>query len=221
MNQQIFEARLLNLWMTTRVPLTRANLLFYTKAPRKRMGAWLDELVADGVLEVDADAEGEMVWAVRGAVRPPAGAEKIEDAGQPPADAGGDLSARLERLKKDALVRVGTGAGLQLAQQAKTLLKPRKEGDKSLIVSGLLSLFFGPLGWLYAAPWRVAVPASIVMLMLSYLFGWHILGFSLIFGAVGVAYAWRYNQKGERAPLFFGNDSSDDEKPPALPRKRT
>src|SRR5260221_662755 len=145
--------------MTTRVPLTRANLLFYTKAPRKRMGSWLDELIADGVLEVDADPDGEMIWAVRGAVRPAAGAEKIEDAAEPPADSG-DLSARLERIKKDALARVGAGTGLQLASQAKSLLKPRKEGDKSLLAAGLLSFFFGPLGWLYAAPYKVAIPAA-------------------------------------------------------------
>ena len=220
MTQQAFEARLLNLWMTTRVPLTRANLLYYTKAPRKRMGSWLDEMVADGVLEVDADGDGEMVWAVRGAKRPDSGPERIEEAGAPPAESS-ELSDKLARLKRDALVHVGSATGIQLASQAKSLLGPRKPGDKSLIASGLLSLFFGPFGLLYAAPWGVAVPLSIAMLIAMYLFGWHAIGFSLLFAALGVAYAWRYNQNGKRAPLFFGKSDDSDEKPPALPRKRS
>ena len=56
-----FEHRLLSLWMTTRMPLTRANLQFVTGVPRAKLGKWLDQLVADGVLDVDADDEGEMI----------------------------------------------------------------------------------------------------------------------------------------------------------------
>src|SRR6476659_4939602 len=55
--------------MTTRMPLTRANVQFVTGVPRAKLGKWLDELVADGVLDVDADDDGEMIWGVRGASR--------------------------------------------------------------------------------------------------------------------------------------------------------
>src|SRR4051794_3619444 len=116
MSQRAFETRLLNLWMKTRVPMTRANVLFYTQAPRKKLGAWLDELVADGVLEVDADNDGEMLWSVRGAKRPESGPLTLEDAGPAPAGEGGDLGSRLDNLRKEALSRVGTtGTALAIA----------------------------------------------------------------------------------------------------------
>jgi hypothetical protein len=219
LSQRDFETRLLNLWMKTRVPMTRANLLFYTQAPRKKMGAWLDELVSDGVLEVDADPDGEMLWSVRGAKRPESGPTTLEDAGPAPSGESGDIGSRLDNLRKEALARVsGPGTALAIASGARTLLQPTKKGDKSLIASGLLSAIFGPLGWLYAAPYKVAVPASIAMLVLAYFLGWHVIGFSLIWGALGVAYAWRHNQNGKRSPLF---GSADEDAPPALPRKRT
>ena len=50
------------------MPLTRPNLQFVTGVPRAKLDKWLDQLVADGVLDVDADDDGEMVWGVRGAV---------------------------------------------------------------------------------------------------------------------------------------------------------
>jgi hypothetical protein len=224
-NQQEFEAGVLQLWMTTRVPMTRANLLFYTKAPRKRVGAWLDEMVADGVLEVDADNDGEMIWAVRGAKRPENGPERLDE-GEAGSAGGGDFAARLERLKRDALGEAArTGGGMVLARKAGDLLRPAKEGDKSLIASGLLSFFFGPLGWLYAAPLKTAIPA-IVLFVIAYSI---LPGFLLtpllaigapIFALAGVAYAWRHNQAGHRAPLL--RPEPDDEPRPrgALPRKR-
>src|SRR3954471_22105993 len=79
MNQHDFEHRVIELWMTTRVPLTRANLLFFTKAPRKKLDAWLEAMVGEGVLDVDSDDEGEMIWTLRGAARPARGAERVEE----------------------------------------------------------------------------------------------------------------------------------------------
>ena len=79
MTRDEFEHRILSLWMTTRMPLTRANLQFVTGVPRAKLGKWLDALVADGVLDVDADDEGEMVWGVRGAVRATSGPDKPEE----------------------------------------------------------------------------------------------------------------------------------------------
>lgn len=225
MNQREFEERVLQLWMTTRVPMTRANLLYYSRAPRKKVGEWLDEMVGDGVLEVDADDDGEMVWAVRGAKRPDSGPQRIEDLGEPPQgkEAGtSDLASRLDKLRKEAL---GSAGGLVLASQAgrgaAALLKPRHAGDKSLIASGLLSFFFGPLGLLYAAPLKTAVPAVLLYILACSILPAFLLNPLLaigapLFGLAGLAYAWRHNQKGERVPLL----GSDDEKPPALPKRR-
>ena len=74
--------------MTTRVPLTRANLLFYTRAPRRKVDRWLDEMLKEGFLDIDSDDDGEMVWNVRGAARSTAGPTRIEDV------------TRLERLRE-------------------------------------------------------------------------------------------------------------------------
>ncbi len=211
-NQHQFEERALHLWMTTRVPLTRANLLFYTRAPRKKLDAWLDELVGDGILDVDSDAEGEMTWAVRGAERPRTGPTRIEEIGAL-VPSGGALEDKLARLRREA---VGHGAGLALASRAGGLVRGR-DGQKSLLAAGLLGFFFGPVGWLYAAPWIVAAPAAALTLVIMSLHLWWLLApLSLLWAGVGVGYAWRYNQKGERVPLLGDGDSTHR----ALPRRR-
>src|SRR6185436_10552783 len=43
-NREDFETRVLELWMTTRIPLTRAHLQYATGLVRRRMNAWLDEM---------------------------------------------------------------------------------------------------------------------------------------------------------------------------------
>ena len=78
---------------------------------------------------------------------------------------------------------------------------------KSVLVSGLLSFFLGPLGFLYAAPLREAVPASVVWLLLGALLPHFVLvwvaGLVCPLSAVaGVLYAWSYNRTGERLPLL-------------------
>ena len=208
MTRDDFEHRLLSLWMTTRMPLTRANLQFVTGVPRPKLAKWLDELVADGVLDVDADDEGEMVWGVRGAARAQKGPEKPEDVKKL-----GDLKAEVSAgSAATALVKYGGSA-------ARTLVASG-EGKKSLVASGLLSFFFGPLGWLYAAPLKEAVPAIIVYTLFWIVFS-HFALFApiftllhILFGALGVGYAWKFNQRGERASLL------PSESPPSLPPRR-
>jgi len=194
--------------MTTRMPLTRANLVFVTGVPRAKLEKWLDQLVADGVLDVDADDEGEMVWGVRGAARAQKGAEKPEDV------------KKLADLKQEvagssanavALVKVGAGAARSLVAAG--------EGKKSLIASGLLSFFFGPLGWLYAGSLKEAGVVALVYFLLCAIIP-HLLLAPLLAiahplsAAIGVLYAWKYNQKGERATLL------PSESPPSLPPRR-
>jgi hypothetical protein len=206
-----FEHRLLSLWMTTRMPLTRANLQFVTGVPRAKLGKWLDQLVADGVLDVDADDEGELVWGVRGAQRAATGAEKPEDV-KKLADLKQEVAGSAAASSALALMKVGAGAAHSLVATG--------EGKKSLVASGLLSFFFGPLGWLYAAPLKEAVPAIVVYSLFWILFS-HFALFApvftllhILFGAAGVGYALRHNQKGERTTLL----PSDGKR--ALPPRR-
>src|ERR1700704_713528 len=126
--------------MTTRMPLTRANVQFVTGVPRAKLEKWLDQLVAESVLDVDADDDGEMVWGVRGAVRAGAGPSKPEEV------------KKLGDLKREVAGASAAGAATALVKYggnaARSLLTTDGENKKSMVASGLLSFFFGPLGWL-------------------------------------------------------------------------
>lgn len=65
----------------------------------------------------------------------------------------------------------------------------------------------GPVGWLYAAPLKEAVPAIVVFLLLARILP------AVIFlpllsilmplsAAAGTLYAWRHNQRGERSSML-------------------
>ncbi|HUQ04785.1 MAG TPA: hypothetical protein VM261_19925, partial [Kofleriaceae bacterium] len=64
---------------------------------------------------------------------------------------------------------------LDLARKASDakheLSKPREAGDKSWLISGALSFFLGPLGWLYAGAWRESIPAALLWLLAASLVG--------------------------------------------------
>jgi hypothetical protein len=192
MNQDDFEARVLELWTKTRVPLTRANVVSYTKAPRSKAERWLDEMVRARVLEIDSDEDGELIWEVRGARRPSAGLSTLAEV------------ERRERLSSEV---ESLTSGASIALRAAGLSKPAQSGQKSMLASGALSFFFGPIGWIYAAPLKEALPAIIAYVivcsilpnfLLVYVLGL-VNGFSALAGAL---YAWSYNHSGERAPLF-------------------
>jgi hypothetical protein len=185
-----FEQRLLHLWMTSRVPFTRPNLQFYSGLSRAKLERWLDELVGSGVLEVDSDDAGELVWTVVGAQRPANGALLVADV------------VKLERLKGEV------ASSRALVRRPSTSVPATRAGGqaKSLVASGALSFFLGPLGWLYAAPLKDAVPAVGLFVLLSMILP-HVLLAPLLgvvlplSGAAGVAYAWAHNQRGERTSL--------------------
>ncbi|MGZ3429808.1 MAG: hypothetical protein ACXVCV_24320 [Polyangia bacterium] len=203
MTRDDFEHRLLSLWMTTRMPLTRANVQFVTAVPRAKLEKWLDQLVAEGVLDVDADDEGEMVWGVRGAVRAGTGPSKPEEV------------KKLGDLKREVGATSAAGAASALVKYsgsaARSLLTTDGENKKSLVASGLLSFFFGPLGWLYAGSFKEAGAVALVYFLLCAIIP-HLLLAPLLAiahplsAAVGLLYAWRYNQKGERVPLLPPSD---------------
>jgi hypothetical protein len=197
MNLESFEAKILQLWVTTRVPFTRANLQFATGAPRKKMEAWLRQLVVDGVLDADVDDAGEMIYALRGAERPKSGAAS-------PAEL-----EKLERLSREARQSMSSAAGALVLAHGKAAagaLVPAS-GQKSLVASGLLSFFFGPVGWLYAGHWKEALPAAGVLILLKFILPSMLLLPLLgvvgpVSAGVGVLYAWLYNRKGERQKLL-------------------
>jgi hypothetical protein len=205
-----FEHRLLSLWMTTRMPLTRANVQFVTGVPRAKLGKWLDELVADGVLDVDADDDGEMIWGVRGAVRAGTGPSKPEEV------------KKLGDLKKEVAATAGAASALVKygGNAARSLLASGEgENKKSMIVSGLLPLFFGPLGWLYAGSLKEAGVAGLIYILACSIIP-HLLLIPIltivnpIAAGVGLLYAWKYNNNGERTAIL------PSETPPSLPPRR-
>lgn len=205
-SQQDFEARVLDLWMRTRVPLTRANLLYFTRAPRRKLDAWLDAMVGAGMLDIDSDDEGEMLWKVRGAARPVHGPERVEDVLRLDALAREVRGARPPSISLPAQRGVGSVVGQALARQG---------GEKSVLASGVLSFFLGPIGWCYAGPLREVIPAGLAWAAIWIFFKmlWHLpfigwmlgsLGLFLlpISAIIGVLYAWQYNKKGEVTSLF-------------------
>jgi hypothetical protein len=197
MKQDAFERRVLEVWVRSRVSLTAAHVQHLTGAPRDKVKRWLDDMTAAGALDIDVDDEGEMTWKVRGAERPAHGPATL---------------AELEKLER-LTAEVG-GATRALAGVARTAgLAVRPGGDhKSVVASGVLSLFLGPLGWLYAAPLREAVPGAVIFCaaasFLPHFLLAPLLGIAApLSGLAGVYYAWRHNQTGERTGLFSDKKS--------------
>lgn len=114
------------------------------------------------------------------------------------------------------------GTAFELARRAADakheLSKPVGAGEKSWMISGALSLFFGPVGWLYAGSWRETIPAaaaylaaiSVVTAILPLFLLMPVLMFALpLSGIAGVVYAIGHNKSGHRIRLF-GGDGADD-----------
>jgi hypothetical protein len=177
--------------LRSRVPLTLAHVQHLTGATRDRSKQWLDAMTVAGVLDVEVTDDGEMIWTVRGAERPRSGAQTV---------------AEWERLQ--TLSQEVARATTALAARALGGALVRSSDDKkSVVASGALSLVLGPLGWLYAAPLREAVPGAAVYVglfsLLPHFLLVPLLGVLMpISGVAGVYYAWRHNQTGERTGLF-------------------
>lgn len=223
MNREEFESSLLDLWMTTRIPLSRAHLQYHTGVARQRLNKWLDELTAEGVLEVEVDDDGEMLWIVPGAERSLTGPKTFAQMGRGRgAGAAGAPRRRDEpRAGKrarddDDLASIGKAA-LALAGKAGVPARDADDGrpHKSMALSAGLSLL-GPVGWLYAGSLREAAIGSVIALV-----AWKILPAFLLLpilyiglplsAVAGLVYAWQYNRKGERTTLFL-DGKKDKEK---------
>ena len=191
MELHTFEKRIIELWTTTRIPFTRKNLQLLTQASDADLGKWLDELAGDGGLDIDADDHGEMIWLVHGKSR----------------SIGGPTTA--EEMKLDQLKAEVSGTSTKLPAKRPSLNPPPLAPEpKSVLASGLLSLLFGPIGWLYAAPLKDAL---LGILAWALLFKLPILSFfavmlhgviQLACGAAGAYYALKHNESGKRVSLL-------------------
>lgn len=119
----------------------------------------------------------------------------------------------------DALV---LAKGAQMVGQAKAeLTRPREKGEKSWMASTALSLFFGPVGWLYAGSFREAIPAGFIYIVLAAILSklpmflvWPVMMVGLPLSAIGgLVYAIQYNRHGKRTRIF------DKEKKDEAPKK--
>jgi hypothetical protein len=218
-----FEQAVLDLSMTTRVPLSRANILFYTGAASKQADKWLDSMMADGLLDIDSDDEGELLYVLKGASRPQTGptslvrcpscgratgagsrCSRCNQATPAPMDKLRALREELDQARKASTALTALHRGSQM-------LTAPQQGDKSLIAAGALGLLTGPFGWLYAAPLREAVPAILVFLILCKVLPTAllmILPVLLASALIGALYAWKYNRTGRRSSLLSDDDES-------------
>jgi hypothetical protein len=119
---------------------------------------------------------------------------------------------------EDLRAEVGRAGALELANRAKKELTRKPEaGEKSLLLSGGLSMIFGPLGWLYAGSWRESIPAALVYLLaagilmkLPFFLLMPIMFVALpLSGVAGFVYAWQYNRSGERKRLWGADEDED------------
>jgi hypothetical protein len=209
-----FEQAVLELAMTTRVPLTRANIVFYSGVGAKQTDKWLDEMVGNGLLEFDSDDAGEMIYKVCGAQRPAGGAtqlsrcsacQKATGAGSRCTRCGKLLDPQLRALK-DEVDRAGSA--LTVFRQGSNLLSQSGQvGDKNLVIGGLLGLL-GPVGWFYAAPMKEAAIGSLLFILAYKLLPAILLYPAMglltpLFVLLGAMYAYRYNRSGQRTSLFL------------------
>lgn len=79
---------------------------------------------------------------------------------------------------------------------------------KSLIASGVLSFFFGPLGWTYAGPMKEVLPSALLYLLVGAILPRFMLFYVVgplmpFFALAGVLYAVSYNRNGRRMPLIL------------------
>ncbi len=90
------------------------------------------------------------------------------------------------------------------------------QNEKSLLASGALSFFFGPLGWTYAGPMKEVLPSALIYLLIGSILPrfllFYLVGPLMPLSAIaGVLSAISYNRNGRRMPLILKD-------PPSTPR---
>ena len=212
MRPQKFEQAVLELAMTSRVPLTRANLTFYTGAKSADVDKWLDEMIRDGLLDFDSFDDGELFSNVCGSKRPRSGRRELTRCTAcPKATLAGPRCNRCGQLLgapglTDEIENKLLVTALRKLPQALPTTEGALRGEKNVAVGGALGLL-GPLGWFYAAPLQEAALGSGIFLLLWWISKWLVLGVSWALlpasAIMGALYAYKYNREGRRSGLFF------------------
>jgi len=175
--------------------------------------AVLDRLAAlEAEVKADADAQRARKEAAMAKVREQRAQQLAEKT------ALRDRQAALVSTKRKAVEPAPTldeddiGGAIVLAKKANNVrAELAKKGAKSWVKSGLLSMAFGPAGWLYAGSFRESIPASAVWLVVAFLASKIFPMFLLmpvlmvalpLSGIAGVMYALGYNKEGQRVRLF-------------------
>lgn len=201
------------MWTKTRIEMTRANALDYASAvfslDRDAARVSLERLEHSGFVMSDGTADSALLLLV-GETRSAVGPRSVDDA------------MRLDRLEREAALAVPQKTPKWLtvtAREAEPLVE-----QKSVLASGALSLVLGPMGWLYSAPIKEAVPAMILFSLAVAVANFILPGFiaSALMGAmlvasalVGMAYTARYNRTGKRTTLLEASNE-----PPRAAKKR-
>ncbi len=222
MRPQDFEQAVLELAMTTRVPLTRANIVFYSGTTTSKADKWLDEMVRDGLIEFDTDDDGELLYKVCGASRPSVGAKELtrctacrraSAAGSRCSRCGQLLDSHLRALKEEVEGKL-VGTALRKLPQAALFSSAVSGGEKSVVLGGALGLL-GPLGWFYAAPLGEAVIGSAAFFALWMLSKWLVIVLSGVLlpvsALLGALYAYKYNRTGQRSSMFGESSLTPDD----------
>lgn len=198
MTREEFE-RTVRAMKTEGVSLSMPNLMLRTELPRHLIEDWLEDM-----------AEAER--------RPPSAAKSKDDAkANSPAD---DLLRKVNKLKEEVFENAAKAAvkerlGLDDEEPVR-VHGATKRPQKDLRVGAGLGLVAGPLGFFYAAPYPVAIAAS-----LAYVAGLVGLNFIPVVGTMlvaylvpivhlssavaGAGYTWRYNRTGRRTALLPEN----------------
>ncbi len=254
MDRDEFESKVLELWVKSRIPLTHANLQYFSGVSSKKLTNWIDKLLKAGTLDIEIDDSEDVTYFMPGVTRSADGPstceayerkrELIEEAkrrilarraGKPdptldeeePEESIEPKKKRYDSSDDDndesdgpsiagmvgkAALVASTTALVTLDKPLSMLDKPRAKGEKSLLASAALSIF-GPVGWLYAGSFREAVPATLAFAAAYYVLPSFLLAPFMFVGAlassaIGLGYAWQYNRKKGRTPLFLrGRDS--------------
>ncbi len=187
------------MWTKTKIPMTRANALAYAEQvfamPSAQTQYALDDLITRGIV-LSEQRDHEEILLIPGDLRPALGPRTVEEA------------VTLERLDREAT------SALAVKTPAWMLAQPADQAPsdpKSVLAAGALSFVFGPVGWLYAAPLKEALPAIGLYILASTAATMFLPSFvaAVLGGAglvasalIGMVYANRFNKTGKRTALL-------------------
>jgi hypothetical protein len=173
------------------VPLTVANVVARLRLEPDEAEKKLDRMAKEGRLDLEVDEnEGVVVYRVRG-LSPKSMNERLD--------------GLRKKVESEAMQHVGTALAFGKPFGMRTPLPAslRRSIPVGLVLGGL----FPGAGLAYAAPWSVAIGATIFVILGFKILSFFWLGIPFLMlcvlasAAAGAAYTWRYNQVGHRSAL--------------------